>query len=149
MQKLTDKEFVPSLSNANNFLNNIFPNMNVLNIFIETKFNLFNLLRNIRNSKIENLTIYIDNFDDNIKIDSKILLKQIKTLKIEGNNINILFYFFSYIELPNLTKYIINIDLDEINNQLSISNDSDYNIINQFIINTINNKDRFCLNKNI
>ena len=129
-----------------NKLNNIFPNMNVLNIFIETKFNLFNLLRNIRNSKIENLTIYIDNFDDNIKIDSKILLKQIKTLKIEGNNINILFYFFSYIELPNLTKYIINIDLDEINNQLSISNNSDYNIINQFIINTINNKDKFCLN---
>ena len=129
-----------------NELTNIFPNMNILNIFIKTKFNVFNLLRNIRNSNIENLKLYIDNFDENIKIDSKIILKQIKNLKIEGNSINILVNFFSYIELPNLTKYIINIDLNKINNELSISNNSDYNIINQFIMKTINNKDKFCLN---
>ena len=129
-----------------NELCNIFPNMNILNIYINKKFNLFDLLRKIENVRIEDLTIYIDK-NDNYKIDSIIKLKRIQNLKIEGNNINILFYFFNYIEFPNLTEYIINIDLNEINNQLSISNDSDYNIINQFIINTINNKDRFCLKK--
>ncbi len=127
-----------------NELNNIFPNMNILNIFIETKFDLFNLLRNLINSKIENLKIYIN--DNDVTINSKILLKNIKNLEIEGYNINnFLFHFFNNIELPNLRKYILNTDINNINNQILISNNNDYNIINQFIIDTLNNKNKFDL----
>ena len=54
-------------------LNNIFPNINILNLFIETK---FNLLRIFINSKIETLKINIDDYY--VKIDSKIVLKNIK-----------------------------------------------------------------------
>ena len=38
--------------------------MNIINIFIEKKFDLFNLLSNLINSKIENLKIYIN--DNNV-----------------------------------------------------------------------------------
>ena len=123
-----------------NELNKIFPNMNTLNIVIETKFNLSNLLRNFINSKLENLKIYID---DNVKIDSKILLKNIKNLEIKGYNNNFLFHFFNNIELPNLQKYIINTDIKNINKQILISNNNEYNIINQFIIDTLNNKNKY------
>ena len=126
---------------------NIFPNMNFLNVCIETKFNLFNLLRNLINSKLKYLEIYINNFDNEYKIDSKIFLNNIISLKIEGKNINdFLFFFFNNIELSNLTQYIINIDLNEINNKILISNNSDYNIINQFIFEIIDNKQNFYIN---
>jgi hypothetical protein len=118
--------------------------MNVLDIFIEIKFDLFNLLKNLINSKIENLKIYIN--DNDVTINSKILLKNIKNLEIEGYNINnFLFHFFNNIELPNLQKYILNTDINNINNQILISNNNDYKIINQFIIDTLNNKNKFDL----
>jgi hypothetical protein len=125
-----------------NELNSIFPNMNILNIVIETKFNLSNLLKNFINSKLKNLKIYID---DDVIIDSKILLKNIKNLEIKGYNNNFLFHFFNNIELPNLHKYIINTDINYINNQILISNNNEYNIINQFIIDTLNKKNKFDL----
>jgi len=125
--------------NINEF-NNIFPNMKVFNIFIEINFNLFSLLRILKYSKIENLKIYIEQ-DDNYKIDSKILLKNIKNLEIKGYNINnFLCHFFNNIELPNLQKYIINIDINKINNINFISNNNDYNIVNQFIIDILDKK---------
>ena len=128
----------------------IFPNMTIINLFIETQYNLFNFFNYLRNS-IENLKIYIEDVD--VKIYSKItikkiILKKIKNLEIEGYNYNInnfLCDFFNNIELPNLQKYIINTDINNINNQILISNNNDYNIINQFIIDTLNNKNKFDL----
>ena len=129
-----------------NELNNIFPNMNDLNIIIKTKFDLFDLLKNLRNSQIENLRMNIFDFDDNYKIDSKIILNKIKNLEIIGYNFNnFLFHFFNNFELPNLRKYILNIELNIITNLFLLPNNNDYNIINQFIINTLNNKDKFSL----
>ena len=132
--------------NNNNDLNTIFPNMNNLNIMIKTKFNLFNLLKNLKNSKIENLRLNIIYFDDNYQIDSKIILEKIKNLEIKGYNVNdFLFHFFNNFELPFLQKYIINIDLNTISKKFSELNNNDYNIINQFIFNIVNNKDKFSL----
>ena len=48
----------------------------------------------------------------------------------EGHKNNFLFDFFNNIELPNLRKYIINININDIINQIFIFNNNDYNIIN-------------------
>ena len=147
--KIIEQDLENSNLNRINEINNIFPNMNILNIEIKIKFNLFNLLKTLENSKIETLKIYFVNFDnDNFTINNKIILEKIKILEIEiiGVNINnFLFHFFNYIELPYLREYIINIDLNEISNQSLTSNNNDYNIINQFIIETVKNKDQFNL----
>ena len=147
--KIIEQDLKNNNLNDINGINNIFPNMTILIIEIKIKFNLFNLLKTLQNSKIEHLKIYFVNFDnDYYKFNNKILLEKIKNLEIEINGVNInkfLFHFFNYIELPYLREYIINIDLNEISNQSLISNNNDYNIINQFIIQTVNNKDKFNL----
>ena len=130
----------------NTELNTIFPNMINLSIIIKKKFDLFNLLKSLKNSKTENLRMNIFYFDNNFKCDSKIILEKIKHLEIIGyNNNNFLSNFFQKCELPYLRKYILNIDLNTITNKLLLSNNNDYNIINQFIINTSNNKAQFSL----
>ena len=147
--KIIEQDLKNNNLNDINGINNIFPNMTIFIIEIKIKFNLFNLLKTLQNSKIEHLKIYFVNFDnDYYKFNNKILLEKIKNLEIEINGVNInkfLFHFFNYIELPYLREYIINIDLNEISNQSLISNNNDYNIINQFIIQTVNNKDKFNL----
>ena len=77
-----------------NELNNIFPNINILNISILEKFNLFNLLRDIKDSNIYILNIYIFNNDDiNYEFESQIILKNIINLEININeDIKIMFY---------------------------------------------------------
>ena len=95
-----------------NELNNIFPNINILNISILEKFNLFNLLRDIKDSNIYTLNIYIFNNDDiNYEFESQIILKNIINLEININveyKNNFIFEFFNNIELPNLKQYILN-----------------------------------------
>ncbi len=96
-----------------NELNNIFPNINILNIFIKKKFGLFNLLRNLKDTNVNTLNIYLFNIDDiNYEFESQIILKNIINLEIninEGYKNNFLFEFFYNTELPYLKQYILNI----------------------------------------
>ena len=66
-----------------NELNNIFQNINILKIIILKKFDLFNLLKDIKDSNIYILNIYIFNNDDiNYEFESQIILKKIINLEI-------------------------------------------------------------------
>ena len=112
-----------------NELNNIFPNINILNISILEKFNLFNLLRDIKDSNIYTLNIYIFNNDDiNYEFESQIILKNIINLEININveyKNNFIFEFFNNIELPYLKQYILNFNSNQFINQKLKLNNSD------------------------
>ena len=72
--------------NFSNELNKIFPNINILKIYIKIKFDLFNLLKNLKDSNIYTLNIYIFNIDDiNYEFESQIILKNIINLEININ----------------------------------------------------------------
>ena len=133
-----------------NELNNIFPNINILNICILEKFNLFNLLRDIKDSNIYILNIYIFNNDDiNYEFESQIILKNIINLEININveyKNNFIFEFFNNIELPYLKQYILNFNSNQFIIQKLKLNNSDFNIINHFLIDTLNNTNQFNLN---
>ena len=133
-----------------NELNNIFPNINILNISILEKFNLFNLLRDIKDSNIYTLNIYIFNNDDiNYEFESQIILKNIINLEININveyKNNFIFEFFNNIELPYLKQYILNFNSNQFINQKLKLNNNDFNIINHFLIDTLNNTNQFNLN---
>ena len=130
-------------------INDIFPNMKKFTIYIERKFNIFNLMMILINSKIETLKIFIYDNDINYKIDSQIILSNIRNLEIDiekGYNLNdFLFNFFNHIQFPSLEQYILNLDLNQFNNQKLNSNNNDYNIINQFLIHILNNQNQFYL----
>ena len=134
-----------------NELNNIFTNMKIFNIYLEQEFNIFDLMKNLINSKLETLKIFIYNYgiEINYKIDYQIILKNIKNLEInieKGYNINnFLFNFFNNIQFPSLRQYILNLDLNQFNHQILTPNNYDYNIINQFLIHILNNQNQFCL----
>ena len=123
--------------------------MKIFNIYIEREFNIFNLMKNLINSKLETLKIFIYNNDINYKIDSQIILSNIKNLEIDiekGYNLNdFLFNFFNHIQFPSLEQYILNLDLNQFNHQILNSNNNDYNIINQFLIHILNNQNQFYL----
>ena len=123
--------------------------MKIFNIYIEREFNIFDLMKNLINSKLETLKLFIYNNEINSKIDNQIILSNIKNLEIdieEGYNINdFLFNFFNYIQFPSLKQYILHLNLNQFNHQILNSNNNDYNIINQFLIHILNNQNQFYL----
>ena len=137
-----------------NDLNILFPKMKKLSLYIRKKFDLFDLMRRLKDSdsQLNTLIIFVfDNYDNvtvysNIK--SKIIFEKIKNLEIyivDECNINDLMHqFFNNIQFPYLTKYILNFDFTQINQNIDL-NESDYNIINKYFINDLNNKDNFSL----
>ena len=133
-------------------ITNIFPNILTLKMYYKINFDLIDLMRNLQNSKIKNLEInYEYDIFINPKIEQEIILENIEKLKINGNQILIL--FFDNIKLPNLKKYEINLEFNEtikyINdiNQIKNLDDNDFNSINRFLIDILKNKKQFSLNK--
>ena len=129
-----------------NELSTIFPNITNLNIFIERKFDLFELMRNLNTFNINTLKIVIFKIDDefNFEINSNIILEKIISLEIDIEEEYIinefLFKFFNYIEIPFLKEYTLHFNLYQFMNNKLNSNNSDFNIINQFLIDVLNNK---------
>ena len=106
----------PNIQELNLFINenfeynineiiNILPNILTLKIHFHNNFDLIDLLRNLNNSKIENLQIFDKNNEYKyIQFKSKIILPNIKILKIDGNY-EIFIQLFNNIQLPNLYNY--------------------------------------------
>ena len=136
----------------------IFPKIKVFNIiYIENKFDIFDIMNSVKNTKIETLKIVIYNFDEknkkiNFKKTENVYLETIKNLEIDigkGFNYinNFLFQVFNHIQFPFLEKYILHLNLNELSNQITVSKNSDFNIINQFVIDILNYKNLFSLKK--
>ncbi len=85
--------------------------------------------------KIENIEIYYK-CDFNSKINSKIILNNIKRLKIDCNN-EIFMKIFNNINFPNLEYYEINIkEKININEKITVNDkldEDDYNLINRLL----------------
>ena len=139
-------------------LNKIFPNIKSLIIYVEENFDLINLIKIIQYSKIENLRILIFNYNNNINsnIISQIILDKIKILEIkidkgcETFGFYFLFKIFNYIQFPYLKEYILDFDLPQFiyyfkNKIFQLKKESDFDQINQFIIDTSFNKNIFIL----
>ena len=131
-----------------NEINYLFPNIQVLNLYIESNFNILELIAIIINSNIKTLKISIDD-DINIdfKIESQLILESVEKLEINLQNISnvFLFNFLDKIQFPNLKKYILNFTIDD-NIQINTLQfkEYDYNIINNFILDVLRNKQEFC-----
>ncbi len=151
VEELSLNIFEEDLKYNINELSSIFPNITILNIYIERKFDLFELMRNLNTFNINTLKIVIFKIDDefNFEINSNIILEKIISLEIdieEEYNINeFLFKFFNYIEIPFLKEYTLHFNLYQFMNNKLNSNNSDFNIINQFLIHVLNNKNEFLL----
>ena len=117
---------------------NIFNNIKIFNIYIKNKFDLIDLMSEIKDSKIENLKIF-DKINKYEKNDSKIILNNIKKIIIDGNN-DIL---FNNIQFPNLEEYELN--LCNINENIIIES-NDFNSINIFLIKILKNRNKSILN---
>ena len=122
---------------------NIFPEISILKIYFIQNCNLdlIDLIRNL--IKIENLEINYK-CDFNSKINSKIILNNIKRLKIDCNN-EIFMKIFNNINFPNLEYYEIIIkEKMNINEKITVNDkldEDDYNLINSLL-----NKNEFLLN---
>ena len=80
-------------------INNIFSNIITLKLYIFKSFDLIDFMDN-NNKKIKNLEIYYK-CDKYIKSKSKIILENIKNLRIEGNNT----FLYNNFKFPNLDYY--------------------------------------------
>ena len=114
---------------------NIFPEISILKIYFIQNCNLdlIDLIRNL--IKIENLEINYK-CDFNSKINSKIILNNIKRLKIDCNN-EIFMKIFNNINFPNLEYYEIIIkEKMNINEKITVNDkldEDDYNLINRLL----------------
>ncbi len=138
-----------------NEINNLFPNIKSLNLYIYINFDLINLLRNLTTSKIEDLKIffliYYEKYNNNLK-NKLIILDKIINLKIDINKdydyINEIFYdIFINIQFPNLKEYQLSFNMNNFGNNKRIKKmlTDDYNYINIFIIDTLIFKKEFSL----
>jgi len=125
-----------------NEINNIFPNINSLNLFIIQNIDLIDLFRYIQQSKIMNLGIYFSLFRKYNNSKSEIIiLDNIINLKIYINKnncfINELFMeLFNNFQFPNLKSYILSFNINKFGvNEINRGNlKIDYNFVNNFII---------------
>ena len=102
-------------------INNIFSNIITLKLYIlKTNFDLIDFMDN-NNKKIKNLEIYYK-CDEYIKSKSKIILENIKNLRIEGN-----MFIYNNFKLPNLEYYYLNIENFENIENNKFEGDDDYN----------------------
>ena len=128
----------------------IVPKLLTLKIYIQNKINLIELIKNINEMFVENLEIFVqyDELDYELNNKTSIILNNIKYLKFENLNEQILLLMFNHIQFPNLKNYKLNFNSNKMNKNLKIIEDNfDYNKINKFIIEKLNNKEsNFILN---
>ncbi len=106
-------------------INNIFSNIITLKLYIlKSNFDLIDFMDN-NNKKIKNLEIYYK-CDEYIKSQSKIILENIKNLRIEGN-----IFIYNNFKFPNLEYYYLNIENIE---NIKFEGDDDYDLINIFLM---------------
>ena len=103
-------------------INNIFSNIITLKLYIlKSNFDLIDFMDN--NLRITNLEIYYK-CDKYIKSQSKIILENIKNLRIEGN-------IFNNFKFPNLEYYYLNIENKK---KIKFEGNDDYDLINIFLM---------------
>ena len=135
-------------------INEIFPNIKSLNLYIYYNFELFNLFNNIKDLKINNLSIIFlmcEKYDSKKKEKNvEIILENIKYLRIEIDKdycfINqLLEFLFNNIKFPNLESYILYFNMIKFKNMKRIRKrlKIDYNYINSFIIDLLLDKFQF------
>ena len=127
---------------------NIFPNIITLTIFIQNKFDLNDFMNYLKDTKIQNLYINCE-YEEEIKLNSKIILDNIKDLRIDiYQNNYLLSDIFNYIEFRKLESYEINCNLNElIKINMEQNENNDYNYVNIFLFDIVNNKEQFIFNK--
>ena len=125
----------------------LFPNIKILNFYIEG--NLFNSINVFTNTKIETLRIFIDDYIS-IGLKTKpLIINNIKNLEIKIGNIlnkeDFILAFFETINFPCLEKYILHYNFEIFFNEINIleQKKSDFNYINNFILETLKNKNQF------
>ena len=99
-------------------------------------------------TKIQNLYIKCD--EEDIKLNSKLILDNIKNLRIDiYQNNNILIDMFNYIEFKNLESYEINSNFNQLIQNINIVQigNNDYNSVNIFLFEILKNKEQFIFNK--
>ncbi len=122
----------------------IFPNILCLKIILIKKFDLFEVLKNLINSKVEILEIFLRQKENiNSKFKSNIILP-VKNLKINGN-FEMILPLISYINFINLERYEINMNVNCIKQEMNYYqneeiNKNDVNIVNEFLSNILNKK---------
>ena len=105
-------------------INNIFSNIISLKLYIsKSNFDLKDFMDN--NLKIKKLEIYYK-YDEHIKSKSKIILENVKNLRIEGN-----IFIYNNFKYPNLEYYYLNIENIE---NIKFENNDDYDLINIFLM---------------
>ena len=105
-------------------INNIFSNIISLKLYIsKSNFDLIDFMDN--NLKIKKLEIYYK-YDEHIKSKSKIILENVKNLRIEGN-----IFIYNNFKYPNLEYYYLNIENIE---NIKFENNDDYDLINIFLM---------------
>jgi len=146
--------YINKISNNINEINNIFPNIISLTLYIYCNIDLFNLFKTLKNSKIENLTIIFLLFEEYIYLYQKneIYLDNIKNLRIEIDKEycftnELLKELFNHIKFPNLESYILSFNIYKFKNMKRIKKEKkiDYNLINSFIIDLLIFKYQFSL----
>ena len=125
----------------------LFPNIKILNFYIEG--NLFNSINVFTNTKIETLRIFIDDYIS-IGLKTKpLIINNIKNLEIKIGNIlnkeDFILAFFETINFPCLEKYILHYNFEIFFKEINIleQKKSDFNDINNFILETLKNKNQF------
>ena len=130
-----------------------FPNISYLKLILLNNINFGNLIINLEDLNLQTLQIFEKNsINLYFKIESKINLITLKILKIDFNY-NTFFKFINIIQLPNLEKYQINLNVLNINEifEENISEfkkfNSDFDFINSFLIKFLKNKQYFSFKK--
>ena len=127
---------------------NLFPNIIILNLLIQNTFGLNEFMNYLKDTKIQNLYIKCD--EEDIKLNSKLILDNIKNLRIDiYQNNNLLIDIFNYIEFKNLESYEINSNFNQLIQNINIEQigNNDYNSVNIFLIEILKNKEQFIFNK--
>ena len=144
----SDYEYEVVLNDLNIYL----PKLKILSIYINIEFDLFYLMNILQNSKIQTLKIIILDLNElyNSPVNSKIRLEKIKNLEIYFDKTfiyqkELLIKIFDYIEFPNLEKYILTFNYFNCIDKKFATNDTDFCIINEFVLNILNNKNNFDL----
>ena len=103
--------------------------MKKLSVYIRKQFDLFDLIRILKDSQVNTLILFIFDNAQNViscsEIKTEIILEQINNLEIyiedECNINNCMYQFFKNIQFLYLTKYILNFDFTQINKNIDLN----------------------------
>ena len=103
----------------------------------------------LNDTKIKNIYINCE-YEEDIKLNTKLFLDNIKNLRIDiYQNTNLLIDIFNYVEFKNLESYEINSNFNQLIQNINIDQigNNDYNSVNLFLIEILKNKELFIFNK--